>query len=251
MSATQLQAELYHAQHAAYQEDLLYWQALVERCPAPALELGCGTGRILLPLVKRGFSVWGVDRDPEMLHYLRQQIDEWPAEDIQLIEADMADFAIPQSFGLIFSPCNTISTLADTDRKATFTNLRSHLLPEGIFAASLPNPLLLEDLLPQPEPELETEILHPRSGNPVQISASYWRAGSVFILNWHYDQLFPDGRVERISVTQHQHLLSPEAWRIALHQGGFDVLEMWGDFDRRPFTAESPHLIWEARPSRG
>lgn len=255
MSAGLLPAALYHAQHAAYLDDLPYWQSLVDRCPRPALEAGCGTGRITLPLLASGRQVWGLDNDPHMLAYLRRRLTAAQAAALRLVEADMASFAAQQvggqQFGLIFVPCNTISTLAEADRRSAFANFHSRLLAEGLFAASLPNPLLLADLEPQPEAELEDEFPHPQSGDPVQLSASYWTEGRDFVLNWHYDLLSPDGRVERITVSQRQHLLTPQEWQAQLHQAGFEVVALWGDFDQSPYGPDSPHLVWEARPVAG
>lgn len=247
MSNNPLPAALYHAHHFAYQADITYWQSLVDRCPSPALELGCGTGRVLLPLIENGRAVWGLERDADMLSYLRQQMPPNPPVNVCLHQADMTAFKLEQSFGLIFIPCNTISTLASNQRRDAFQHIRSHLQAQGVFAASLPNPLLLRDLEPQTEPELEDEFIHPETGNPVQVSSAYWLEGRRFFLNWYYDQLFPDGRVERTTVSQQQHLLDPQAWEHELQQAGFRLLSLWGNFNRRPYTANSPHLIWEAQ----
>ena len=62
---------LYHAHHGQYQEDLPFWLKLANQQGGPVLELGCGTGRVLLPLARGGFQTVGLDNDLEMLRFLQ------------------------------------------------------------------------------------------------------------------------------------------------------------------------------------
>ena len=68
-----MDAALYHLHHLGYTEDLNFWLAEAERAGGPILELGCGTGRIMLPLLEKGTRIYGLDNDPHMLDYLKKQ----------------------------------------------------------------------------------------------------------------------------------------------------------------------------------
>ena len=60
-------ARFFDADYAGYQDDLPVLQAYAQRTGGPLLELGCGTGRLLIPLAQAGYGVTGVDFSPEML----------------------------------------------------------------------------------------------------------------------------------------------------------------------------------------
>jgi len=243
-------AELYDAFHSRYREDLPYWLDLAAAYPAPALELGCGTGRVLVQLARAGRETWGLDHDPAMLARLASRADLPASPALHPVLADMTDFRLPARFGLIFSPCNTFSTLSAAGRQAALGQIYTHLLPGGCFSASLPNPYTLASIKPQREAELEDEFIHPRTGNPVQVSGRYYRQSGDFVLEWLYDQLLPDGSVERLTAAVRHPLAPLETYLKELEDAQLELKNLWGDFDRSPFSPDSPALIWEAtRPA--
>ena len=241
---------LYHAHHAQHPEDLPFWEGLASRQEGPLLELGCGTGRVLLHLAQAGFQAWGLDSSAEMLRFLRAQPDAQPgAAQARVFQADLAAYHLDLRFGLILLPCNTLSTLPPETRRAAFACARRHLRPDGLFAASLPNPTLLRRLARRSQPEYEESFAHPLDGEPVQVSSGWERSGSEFTVSWHYDHLLPDGRVERLTA-QARHQLTPlTVYRQELLEAGLEVVEQFGDFDRGPHSASAPHWIFTARPA--
>ena len=66
-------ARFFDAEYADYMEDLPALQAYAQRTDGPLLELGCGTGRLLIPLARAGYAVTGVDLSPEMLAIPREK----------------------------------------------------------------------------------------------------------------------------------------------------------------------------------
>lgn len=246
MNAADVNAELYDAFHNRYVEDLPFWLELAAAYPPPALELGCGTGRVLLALAQAGREIWGLDRDAAMLNLLSLHSEQDPSLRAHLVLADMVDFKVPEKFGLIISPCNTFSTLSDHQRRAALARVRAHLLPGGCFSASLPNPHTLAQIPPQWEAELEDDFLHPRTGNPVQVSSRYFRQDGDFVLEWFYDELLPDGSAARTTAVVHHALTPLNTYLQDLEETGLKLQDLWGDFDRSPFAPDSPALIWEA-----
>lgn len=236
---------IYHAHHGMYLEDLPFWQALAAQHPGPILELGCGTGRVLLPLQAAGFALTGLDNDLEMLRFLLRRL---PAEaPRRIFLADMADFRLAQSFSLVLMPCNTLSTLPPADRPRVFANVRRHLTGGGCFAASLPSPLALQEMPARGNEEVEEFLEHPETKGVLQVSSAWKRSKQAFTVTWHYDHLRPDGMVERLSVRAHHSLATLDTYRAELQQAGLEIEQVYGDFDRSNYNADSPNLIIVAR----
>lgn len=105
----------------------------IEASPGPVLELGSGTGRVLIPLLERGFDICGIDTSKPMLercHALCHSQDLKP----QLYEQSMLDFDLPQRFGAILLVSGSLSLfLADQDIHSTCERVMTYLKPGGLF----------------------------------------------------------------------------------------------------------------------
>jgi SAM-dependent methyltransferase len=239
----------YHAQHQSYQADLPFWLGLAAAQGSPILELGCGTGRVLLPLARAGYTVYGLDNNHEMLEFLAMRLDPDLQATIHLIQTDMTQFHFAAKFGLILLPCNTLSTLTKSALRGLFACVSRHLPLNGVFAASLPNPQLLLHMPKKSGVEIEETFFHPIDGKPVQVSSAWKHDNQVFTLSWYYDHLLPDGRIEHLeTIVQHQ--IEPVQFYLhCLEEAGFHPIQLFGDFDRRPYRKTSTNLIILARKS--
>ena len=237
---------LYHAHHNQYKEDLPLWLDLAHQQGGPVLELGCGTGRVLLPLAQAGFRTVGLDNDLDMLRFLRaaQAPDLQPAP--LLCAASLTDFHLAQRFPLVLLPCNTWSVLDAGQRSKALSIIRQHLSSGGIFAASLPNPDFLRDLPARSEADVDESFVHPVTGNPVQVSSSWQRAHGLFTVTWHYDHLLPDGAVERLTVQSRHDLIPAAAYLDELRQAGLHLQAVFGEFDGSPADRWAANLIFVA-----
>ncbi len=244
--------DLVQIHHASYQEDIPFWTSLTEDRD-PILEIGCGHGRVTLPLLERGRQVVGVDRDKQALDFLKQSLNAARME-IQaratLVEGDILEYDSDLSFGAVLIPCNTISTFQPANRKALFSKVKSLLKPNGLLAASLPNPVLLLQQLAdlratggESELELETIFSHPTTGFPVQVSSRIAAVGSALKWEWIYDQLYPEGQVKRTVVTTEHYPTPLYTYLDELSEAGFKSSECLGDFQGSPYTNQSPYLI--------
>lgn len=234
---------LYHAHHIRYQEDISFWLELAAQQGDPILELGCGTGRVLGHLAGNGYEVYGLDKDFGMLVVLHENFaPELPGQ-THIFSGDFTSLHLACRFPLIIIPCNTYSTLSTSERLVTLARIRQHLRRGGIFVASLPNPALLSNLPQRSDPEFEDTFPHPLDGEPVQVSSSWEREQERFTVHWHYDHLSPDGGVERLSIQVHHKLISLQAHRAEISQAGLQVVNLYGDFNKTPYTRDSPLLI--------
>jgi SAM-dependent methyltransferase len=130
-----LSAAIWHdVECGAYAADLPLWEELADEAGGPVLDLGCGTGRVTLHLARRGHTVLGLDRDPELLAALRQRAAGMPAE-AEL--GDAADFALGAEFGLALAPMQLVQLLAPERRTSCLRRVASHLRPGGLAALAI------------------------------------------------------------------------------------------------------------------
>ena len=87
--------------------DVQFYIEEARNAESPVLEIGCGTGRILLPIAESGGTVVGLDRSPTMLTILRRKLASYSAEmqsRVELIEGDMRNFSLGRRFKLVMIP---------------------------------------------------------------------------------------------------------------------------------------------------
>ncbi|MEA3351919.1 MAG: class I SAM-dependent methyltransferase [Chloroflexota bacterium] len=238
---------LYHTHHNRETNDHPFWLDWAEQQGSPILELGCGTGRVLLPLAQAGHAIVGVDHDSSMLAFLQKQAENQQVQGLDLILADMSNYHLTQQFALILMPCNTYSTLRPRDQKSAAHNARVHLKTNGIFIVSMPNPALLATLPAEGKPEIETTFAHPLSGYPVQVMGQWKRADEAIRFFWHYDHLLPDGRVNRRTLSARHYLQRYNDILASFTKAGLVVTATYGNYDQSVYKKESPYLIIAAR----
>jgi SAM-dependent methyltransferase len=121
--------------------DVRFWQQLAARIEGPVLELGCGTGRIAVPVARSGVHVVGVDRSAPMLARARQRARRARvAGRLSLVRGDIRalPFARPATFGLVMAPYGILqSLLADRDLTAALDAAAGVLRPGGVFGIDL------------------------------------------------------------------------------------------------------------------
>lgn len=111
----------------------------------PVLEPGIGSGRVAVPLARRGVLVTGVDASAEMLKLLQQHAAGLPVE---AHRADMADFRLPARYGVVYVVASTFLLLTTAERQAScLASAAGALEPDGLLVieASLPAAVIAAD----------------------------------------------------------------------------------------------------------
>lgn len=242
---------LYHLHHADEIEDVPFWLQLAKEMGSPVLELGCGTGRLLLPLLESGLEVIGLDINFEMLSYFKGQLSDHSVEKVNIFQADLENFHLECEFSFIFLACNTLSTMQEETRLNAYSRIHEHLIDDGIFAVSIPNPIRLASLSAQGESEIEASFSHPITGNPIQVSSEWQRSDRFIVFHWHYDHLLPDGYVERETIQSRHSLITPGAYHMELQAANLNPIKIYGDFEKTDFQKDSPFLIMIAQKGPG
>jgi len=136
----------------AYGADLELWEELATQAGGPVLELGCGTGRVVLHLARRGFDTVGLDRDPELIAALRERAAGLP---VTPVLADAQEFALEDEVALALAPTQMIQLLPDAEaRIACLRNVAAALRPGGRFAAAILEDMPEPDGAPPPLPDV-------------------------------------------------------------------------------------------------
>ncbi len=234
---------LYQAHHQLYHEDLDFWLHLAAISPGPILEVGCGAGRVLIPLAEAGIACIGLDIDFGMLKLLKQSLPVYLGASVSLLQADFTCFHLGACFNLILMTCNTFTTLPISKRVSTLECIRNHLSPHGKFVVSVPNPEIIHKLPRHSQVEIEEIFPHPKDGEPVQVSSEWHRDKIGLNLQWHYDHLLSDGTVDRLSIQTTQYLTTFEQLCQEFRSANFQIDKVWGDFDYSDYKDNSPHLI--------
>ena len=198
-----------------------------------ALELGIGTGRIALPLARRGVPVHGIDLSQAMVARLRAK----PGS--EAIDATIGDFAttrVDGPFTLVYLIFNTIMNLTTQhEQVACFRNAAAHLEPGGCFVIELRVPELRR--LPPGQDVLAWHVSPERS-----VSYSYDVATQA--MRGHYFEI-ADGRAAYSTIPFRY--VWPSELDLMAQLAGLRLRERWGGWTREAFTSDSrQHVsIWE------
>jgi SAM-dependent methyltransferase len=234
---------LYDLDHAPLEggPDVEWFSGLARRTGGPILELGCGTGRITVPIAQDGHHVVGLDRSAAMLERAERRARRADVE-VRWVEGDMRAFSFNEAFALIFVAFNSFLMLEPDDRWSCLARVREHLAPRGRFAI---------DVF-QPDPEVvvgldggvvdEWERVDPESARAVRkFSSSRANVDGVTQRIW-YDET-DDGTVRRISGTTTLHYLYRRETALLFSEAGFVIETLHGDYDGNPADAQSRKLL--------
>jgi SAM-dependent methyltransferase len=228
------------------QADAAFYRELAHEAAGPVLELGCGTGRVLLPIAADGIPCTGLDRSPAMLKALRAK--QTPAT-LRLVNAPMQDFDLGSDrFTLIFSAFRAFQHMYTVeDQLGCLACVRRHLAPGGAFAFDVFNPRL-DRIGLRSSPEVE-EVRYELDGDEVVRYAAAEREPEVQLTHVHmrYER-WRDGRVvgeERVSFDM-RHFFRYELEHL-LARAGFDDVTIYGDFDRCSVAQDTPAFVVIAR----
>jgi SAM-dependent methyltransferase len=242
-------AAFYDHIYAFRTQDVDFYVAMAREGKAPILEVGCGTGRITLPLIEAGCEIHGLDASPAMLRVLRQQLADRPELLPRIHEGDMRTFDLGKKFAQVFVPFRAFLHL-DTidDQLSALRNFRQHLLADGrlildIFAPSYR--LMSNDRVQMPLP-----AQHLADGRVITVldQTTYSHRDQRVDVERHLDTVFRDGTLKRSIEHFHLRYIFRYEMELLLRQSGFQLEAVYGDFDRRLYDYHSGEMIFVARP---
>jgi len=234
---------LYHSRR-----DLAFWVDLCREA-GDVLELGCGTGRVLIPAVQAGASVTGVDQAPGMLARCRAKVDALPEEAarrITLVRADMTSFHLGRTFPLAIVPFRPLQHLITVSEQLRFLEcVREHLEPGGklVFDVFHPNLAALAAPITGEEVEDTPEF---RLADGRTLRRAFRMVGKHRAEQYNDVELIYTLDGERIVHAFTMRYFFRYEVKHLLALGGFRVAELYGDFDKSEFVDGSPEMIFTA-----
>lgn len=248
-------ADFYDAEYADIpRKDIEFFVDYSRKAGGKTLELGCGTGRVLIPTALAGCKITGLDLSPYMLQKCRKKITELPyeiSENIDLQQGDMTDFHIDQKYMLATIPFRPFQHLLTVDeQKACLNCIHKHLDDEGklvfdVFHPSLPR-------LTNPKYLMEMNISPPRNLSDGRVFrrteriAAFHRAEQYNDVELIYYVKYPDGKEERLMHSFPMRYFYRYEIENLLSFCGFRIVEFFGNFDKSTFVDDSPEMIFVA-----
>jgi len=247
-------APYYDLLHASLTEDIGFILALAARNRGPVLELGCGTGRVLLPLARAGCRVTGVDNSVAMLDRARRRLAKEPAsvrDRVSLLAGDMTRAMLaPATFELAIVPYNTLMHLAPAEGAAAIRAIARQLRPGGCLFLDLANPFAVEQAAADRLLSLERILTDPESGATIVVLAASQlkQAAQLLNINWLFDASpAVGGPVERTVVQVAYHYYYPHQIDLLFQEGGLQLEALYGDYTEEPFDESASRMLALAR----
>jgi len=250
-----LLVEIYDASLPKDIGDVPFYLDLAGRTGGPALELGCGTGRVVWPLAKAGLHVVGLDLSEPMLRRAeakRPDHAEGVGARVRFEAGDMAHFDLPESFRFVFSACRAFQALlTPEDQRACLQSVHRHLEPGGLLALNVFDPRLDWCVDGEVENTYSPDtVRHPETGHDVQIEITYRRNDAVrqvLFERWRLTERDPQGRtIRQTDAALELRWTYRYEMRYLLELCGFHVEAEYSDYRKSPpkYAADQ---IWVAR----
>jgi SAM-dependent methyltransferase len=242
-------ARYYDQLHHSLTADLGFIRALVQERGGPVLELGCGSGRILLPLAQDGWQVTGIDNSLAMLALARERLAGLPddvARRVTLFEGDIRELAVVvagKQYSLAMLPYNTLMHFHEMDAGRLLRGVTRALLPGGRLFVDLANPFLLEAVSYPGEAVYETSLIDPDSGKPIEqwSRSSIDTQDQVLKVTWLFRPQNSD--LPQQTADFAYHYLYPHQLELLLQRAGLRLKAMLGDYDGNAFAEDSERLL--------
>ncbi len=244
-----VQARYFDAHYAVKRDprrDADFYLSLAREQAGPVLELGCGTGRLLLPIAREGFPCTGLDPAPEMLKVLRAK---QPPPTLRLVPGTMQELDLGDDrFTMIFAGFRSLQHLYTVeDQLASLARVRRHLAPGGLFAFDVFAPKF--DRVSVAERPEQEEARFELDGEEVILRSRVRNEPDRQLLHVHfcYERSRGGEIVGEHRLTFRMRYYFRYELEHLLHRSGFDDLNFYGGFDRRPYDYVSGETVVLAR----
>ena len=220
-------------------EDRFFYLDVVNKYGQPVLDVGCGTGRILLDFMQQGMDIDGIDNSPDMLARLKQKAEKLNLKPT-VYQQEMIELSLPRKYQTILVPSSSFQLLLDEKLPPlAMDRFYEHLLPGGVLA--MPFMTLWKQGDPF-ENEFTREVVRPEDGATIR--------------RWQYSRFDPDTDLEHTIdryeiirdgnvIASEEHHQSPgtrsytQEQAVKLYQNaGFKDIQIFHDFTFDPVKPE-------------
>lgn len=237
--------EFYDVLMSGWDHDLACFRELAREARGPVLDLPCGTGRVLLPLLQDGIDIEGVDLSAPMLDRLRTKAKGLGLQP-RVHQASMTDFQLDRQFALIVCPGNSFAhNLTTEDQLESLRRFREHLLPGGL--------LVIDSFFPSKDYVItdqlrvfEGEVTDPRTGHRLRCydSRTMDRVKQIQHSDNEIEEFDTNDRLVKTHRNSTDGRWTYKAeMELLLRVAGFPRWEIYGGYDRRPFEREADAML--------
>lgn len=247
-------ARFYDAENADKTDDIAFYEELAEEYDGAILDVGCGSGRVVLPLATGGLIVHGIDNNHAMLQRAYDRITLQPdayntltLHEGDVLTTDIADI----QFGMILLTYNMLMHFHKQDHQLNLLRrMRELIADDGVLVIDLPN---AGEMFATPDSDavtLERTFIEPETGHMVmqQAVSTLDRATQFMRVQWIYDEITGDGTVKRTIAPTVFRYFFPYEVQLLLMLTGFHVEHIYGDVDSSPYEDGCPRMIILATP---
>lgn len=241
-------AEFYDLEFATRDHEIPFFLEQARRAQGPVLEVGCGTGRITVPLAQAGVNVTGLDVMPSMLRRAARRAHDCQVA-VDWIEQDCRDIRTAQRFALIFSAHNSMGHLHDLDSVVAFlTSARRALASDGTLILEVSNRDVAELSCPSGASR-HIKSFQDAVGRCVEVWSTPSYDAATQIVRFHLDYR-RDGTVAHSNQVS-MRCFFPEELLAVCRLAGLEVVRRYGDYNASLFVSTSPKQILLCRDAFG
>jgi len=233
----------------ASKEDVDFYKWAPENFGGPILEVGCGTGRVLIPTALAGFAITGIDPNASRVQFCSEEIVKNGIGDkAEAIVASIIDYRTERKFSLVTMPFRSFQhILTPSDQEAALINIRRLLRPGGHCIIDMFNPNIgflannkigeeIKGAAPVSLPEGRTVELRSKVVKRDYIRQTQFCEEIYIVKEANGDE----SRIVLPFTTRYTFKCEIEYLsRLA----GFEIVETYGDFQRTPFGDEASNDI--------
>ena len=226
-------------------EDIRFYVDLASRSGGPVLELGSGTGRILIPIAREGIKITGIDLSDQMISMMKEKLkteSDGTISKVEILKSDIRNFDLGKSYPLVIVPFSTFQYLLEVpDQICCLESCVKHLDEGGTFALSVFNESIsrLSDNSLYKEFDITPEFEMPDGRRVFRrfryVERDYTRQveikESIFYIN------HPDGRSERLVHKFGMRYFFQYELIHLCERVGLNVKAVYSDYNYRPFDA--------------
>lgn len=234
----------YDAEYGGIDDDGRFFLDLAARSGSRILDLGCGTGRLAIPLCEAGKQVTGLDFTPAMLDHARRKSAGLP---IRWVAGDFRDFDLGERYDLAISCAHAFQgLLTEPDQRRYFACVLRHLAPGGRLAFDTRNvaPIHLE----APPGEQHWHDYTDANGDRIASSGTQRYEPDTGLMR--YECIRVNRRTGERSTSRIAIKFTPlDRLRAIMADCGFAIEAVYGSYRRDPWMPESAEIVVVSRPS--
>lgn len=247
-------ARFYDAENSDKADDVDFYMELAEEYEGNILDVGCGSGRVVLPLAKHGLTVHGIDNNEAMLERAKRRMaaapDQYPNLTVQL--GDVLNDDLPDNdYHMVLMTYNMLMHFHEQEKQLNLLQrLRKVIADDGVLVLDLPNAGEMFASADSDAITLERTFIEPETGHMVmqQAVSTLDRVTQLMRVLWIYDEIMADGTLKRTTAPTLFRYFFPYEVQLLLKLTGFKIEQIYGDVDGSPFEDGCPRMVILAVP---